>query len=49
MILNDTRIGPFDKVQNLPCPPVCKLEAIGQGIAIRADVEQKREGDFFPE
>jgi hypothetical protein len=31
----------------LPCPPVCKPEAVGRGIAIRAKVEQKRRVIFL--
>ena len=29
------------------CLPVCKLKAVGQGIAIRAKVEQKRRAIFY--
>ena len=32
----------------LPCLPVCKLKAVGWGIAIRAKVEQKERVIFLP-
>ena len=38
-------LSPHDKKNlELTCPPVCKPEALGPGIAIRAEVEQKGGG-----